>query len=323
MKHVSKSILAIAGAGVLSMSLLVPSANVYAAANKAAEIPVNFTDTDWSEDWNSTSRTETNFYDMGEYSEYAGPYTVSYKLYIPAAFIKGEAAVNVSGSLNFFEASTEEWKFGGWAEVKPVELHSDLSLTYWDEAQEKDIPADYASVKKEKGFYVISYKNTSGTLHTEDAECDITKCKKTGVSLNLSVKGIHILAKNSAVYLDDLKIEKKDGTVLADKDFSSWAAASCVVAPKLDWEKDVREMKVSPISSQTLTVKKADLSVKAGKTVKISAKAVPAAKITYASSDNKIATVNSRGVVKGKKAGTVKISVKAKGKTVSVEVVVK
>lgn len=64
-------------------------------------------------------------------------------------------------------------------------------------------------------------------------------------------------------------------------------------------------------------------TVKVGKTVKIKATATPATKITYKTSNKKIATVNAKGVVTGKKAGKATISVKANGKTVKVKVTVK
>lgn len=53
--------------------------------------------------------------------------------------------------------------------------------------------------------------------------------------------------------------------------------------------------------------------VKVGKTTKISAKATPSGKVTYKSSNSKIATVSSKGVVKGKKKGTAKITVTCNG----------
>ena len=75
--------------------------------------------------------------------------------------------------------------------------------------------------------------------------------------------------------------------------------------------------------TKKLTVKSTKVTVGVGKTAKISATATPAAKITYKSSNKKIATVNAKGVITGKKAGKATISVKANGKTVKVTVTVK
>ena len=49
-----------------------------------------------------------------------------------------------------------------------------------------------------------------------------------------------------------------------------------------------------------------------GKTTKVSAKATKGAKLSYKTSNKKIATVSSKGVITGKKAGTVKITITAK-----------
>lgn len=79
-------------------------------------------------------------------------------------------------------------------------------------------------------------------------------------------------------------------------------------------------------AAKKVTLKASNKKVCAGKTVKINAKAMKGAKLSYKSSNKKIATVNSRGVVTGKKAGTVKITItakKSKYKTVKKTITVK
>ena len=66
--------------------------------------------------------------------------------------------------------------------------------------------------------------------------------------------------------------------------------------------------------------------VYAGRAVKINAKATKGAKLSYKTSNKKIATVNSKGVITGKSAGTVKITItakKSKYKTVKKTITVK
>ena len=78
---------------------------------------------------------------------------------------------------------------------------------------------------------------------------------------------------------------------------------------------------VSGVPAVTVTVEAATkkLSLKAsnkkayvGKNTKISVKATKGAKLSYKTSNKKIATVSSKGVITGKKAGTVKITITAK-----------
>lgn len=76
------------------------------------------------------------------------------------------------------------------------------------------------------------------------------------------------------------------------------------------------------VKAATLKLKKASATLKKGKTVAIKATATPTAKITYKSSNKRVATVNAKGVVRGLKKGTAKIMVKANGvaKTFKVKV---
>lgn len=67
------------------------------------------------------------------------------------------------------------------------------------------------------------------------------------------------------------------------------------------------------VKTPSLKLTKSSATVKVGKTTKIAAKATPSGKITYKSSNSKIATVSSKGVVKGKKKGTAKITVTCNG----------
>jgi uncharacterized protein YjdB len=81
--------------------------------------------------------------------------------------------------------------------------------------------------------------------------------------------------------------------------------------------------KTVSFTGNALTVAKTALTVKKGKTTTIKATTLPTAKVTYTSSNKKVATVTGKGVVKGIKKGKATISVKANGKTVKVKVTVK
>jgi len=68
------------------------------------------------------------------------------------------------------------------------------------------------------------------------------------------------------------------------------------------------------------------VSLKAKKKLKLAATVAPVTskqKVTYSSSNKKIATVNSKGVITAKKKGTVTITVKSGKKTVKIKVKVK
>ena len=77
------------------------------------------------------------------------------------------------------------------------------------------------------------------------------------------------------------------------------------------------------VKNPTLKLTKTSAIVKVGKTTKITAKATPSGKITYKSSNKKIATVSSNGTVKGIKKGTAKITVTCNGVSKTFKVTVK
>ena len=165
-----------------------------------------------------------------------------------------------------------------------------------------------------------------GVPQADDIETDITKSQTVAPDFWISAQGVNLTAKNCAIYFDDFKLTKADGTVLVSKDFTSdkKVEGDYHIAPVSDWDKESKELKLATITdNKVLTVKSTKSTVKVGKKVMISATATPAIKITYASSNKKVATVDAKGTVTGKKAGKAVISVKANGKTVKVTVTVK
>lgn len=331
MKTILKRVVTMIGAGVMALSLLAPVTEVSAASkNKVVEVPVNFTNVSWEDlekcDYNA-SKTDLNLWNFGEPTAYSESYRVSYKLYVPAAYMKkGTSSLSIWSNLNLDDATEEEWKYGGSLELPGFNFHDGVA-TQWNEEEQKENPADFVTVKKTGDFYVLTYDATTGALNKdENVQTDITKSEKAAVNFCTGIQGIMINAKNSALYFDDFTVTKADGTVLVSKDFTSDKSVEgdIYIYPVNDWDKESKSIKISTITdNKVLTVKSTKATVKVGKTTKISATATPATKITYTSSNKKVATVNSKGVITGKKAGKATISVKANGKTVKVTVTVK
>ena len=77
------------------------------------------------------------------------------------------------------------------------------------------------------------------------------------------------------------------------------------------------------VKNPTFTLTKSSATIAKGKTTTIRSKAAPAGKVTYTSSNKKVAAVNSKGVVKGIKKGKATITVKCNGITKKFVVTVK
>jgi uncharacterized protein YjdB len=109
------------------------------------------------------------------------------------------------------------------------------------------------------------------------------------------------------------------------------AVCACVLATSMATPSEGITTPVSAITVQAATKKAVSLKVTGktvgvGQSVKLKATATKGAKLTYKSSNKSVATVSSKGVVTGKKPGSVKITVtakKSKYKTVKKTVTVK
>ena len=77
------------------------------------------------------------------------------------------------------------------------------------------------------------------------------------------------------------------------------------------------------VKKPTFSLVKSSAKIKKGKKVTIKVKAAPVSKVTYKTSNKKVATVSKNGVVIGKKKGTAKITVKCNGITKTFKVTVK
>ena len=77
------------------------------------------------------------------------------------------------------------------------------------------------------------------------------------------------------------------------------------------------------VKNPAFSLVKSSATIKKGKTTTIRSKATPAGKVTYTSSNKKVAAVNSKGVVKGIKKGKATIIVKCNGITKKFVVTVK
>ena len=161
---------------------------------------------------------------------------------------------------------------------------------------------------------ILTFTPTMNTQAKTKIKLNKTKISlQRGKTYTLKVKGTKKKVKWSSNKKTIATVTRK-GKVTAKKPGTAVITASC------------GEYKVTckiTVKNPSLKLTKSSATVKVGKTTKISAKATPSGKVTYKSSNTKIATVSSKGVVKGKKKGTAKITVTCNGVTKTVKVTVK
>lgn len=113
---------------------------------------------------------------------------------------------------------------------------------------------------------------------------------------------------------------KKVATVNSKGVITGKKAGKAVITVKVG--KYTKKLTVK-VKKPSFKLAKSSVKLKKGKKTTIRVKAAPVSKVTYKTSNKKVATVNSKGVVTAKKKGTAKITVKCNGITRTFKVTVK
>ena len=113
---------------------------------------------------------------------------------------------------------------------------------------------------------------------------------------------------------------KKVATVNSKGVITGKKAGKAVITVKVG--KYTKKLTVK-VKKPSFKLVKSSVKLKKGKKTTIRVKAAPVSKVTYKTSNKKVATVNSKGVVTAKKKGTAKITVKCNGITKTFKVTVK
>ena len=182
------------------------------------------------------------------------------------------------------------------AKEKPTQAEIDEATTHLNAAVEALVKADTKVTVTLNKKTATVYKGKTTTL----------KATVTGTA----AAKVTFTSSNPKVAV----VNKTTGKVTAK------AKGSAVITVKCG---DVKVTCKVTVKNPTLTLNKTSASVKVGKTTKITAKAAPSGKVTYKSGNKKIATVSSKGTIKGIKKGTAKITVTCNGVTKTVKVTVK
>ena len=150
----------------------------------------------------------------------------------------------------------------------------------------------------------ISAKAAASTIYTKG---------KTTTKINVTKYGVSGTAKftssNSKIAAVDSKgvvRAKKAGTVKITVTVGNYKKAVTI-----------------KVKNASLKLAQTEATIKKGKTTTIKVSAVPSGKVTYTSSNTKVASVNAKGVVKGISKGTAVITVKCSGMTAKFKVTVK
>ena len=228
-------------------------------------------------------------------------YEVQTKIYVPAQYFDKGGSLYVDPSLSFWTG--DDWQTeSGYAEN---------GMSY-DKKSE--------GVTKTGDFYVVDAKIPLETCYDESWENKIDFPTGSGkISTDLFVVGQNAAYKGS-IYFDDAALVV-DGNVLLSNDFESGKVNECTYT--MNQSEKTHTPKVVGFTGKALDVAKKTLTIKAGKKATIKAATMPNSKVTYKTSNKKVATVTNKGVVKGVKKGKAVITVKANGKTVKVKITVK
>ena len=217
-------------------------------------------------------------------------------------YTKGKTKVSLKLTTNLKDEIT--WKSSN---TKVATVNSTGVVT----AKAKGTAVITVSCGKYSATCKITVKNPSLTLNKKST----TLYKGTRTTLKASVKGVDaskvtFTSSNTKV----VTVSKTTGKIVAK------AAGKAVITVKCG---SLKTSCTVTVKNPTLKLAKTSASIKVGKKTTIKPKATPSGTIKYTSSNKKIATVSSKGVVTGKKKGTAKITVTCNGVSKTFKVTVK
>lgn len=160
------------------------------------------------------------------------------------------------------------------------------------------------SVKVTVKNATISVKAKTKTIYTKGTKKTTISVSKTGIT-------------GTAKFISS---NKKVATVNSKGVVTAKKAGKAVITVKVG---KLSKKVTIQVKAPSVKLTKTSANIKVGKTVTIKAKATPSGTVKYTSSNKKVATVTSKGVVKGKKKGTAVITVTCNGATAKFKVKVK
>ena len=212
---------------------------------------------------------------------------------------------------------------------------------FWKENGTEEVTDDselvIPKIKQEKTEGVVETEPEQKTPETKKETTQKTQKVRTkkikGLKKSISiVKGKTmklkpvLVPKNSTEKISYSTSDKKVAAVNAKGVITGKKAGTAKITVKSGSKKYVITVKVTKVKTAKLSGIPAKKSIKKGKTYKLKAVVTPKnsdEKVTYSSSNKKIATVTAKGVIKGKKKGTVKITVKSGSRKKTCKVTVK
>ena len=225
-----------------------------------------------------------------------------FKLNQTSATLYSGAAVTLSATTNLTGDIT--WKSSD-AKVATVDAKGNVK------AVNSGTATITATLGKVSATFTVTVKNPSITAKA-DSSVIYTKSKTT-TKINVVKDGV---TGNATFRSSNTKVAtvSANGTVKAKK------AGKVNITVQVGNYKQVVKITVK---KPTMKLVKSSAKLKKGKKVTIKVKAAPVSKVTFKSSNKKVATVSSKGVVKAKKKGTATITVKCNGITKKFKVTVK
>ncbi len=225
-----------------------------------------------------------------------------FKLNQTSATLYSGAAVTLSATTNLTGDIT--WKSSD-AKVATVDAKGNVK------AVNAGTATITATLGKVSATFTVTVKNPSITAKA-DSSVIYTKSKTT-TKINVAKDGV----TGNATFRSS---NKKVATVSANGIVKAKKAGKVNITVQVGNHKQVVKITVK---KPTMKLTKASAKLKKGKKVTIKVKAAPVSKVTFKSSNKKVATVSSKGVVKAKKKGTATITVKCNGITKKFKVTVK
>ncbi|MDD6105869.1 MAG: penicillin-binding Tp47 domain C-containing protein [Ruminococcus sp.] len=225
-----------------------------------------------------------------------------FKLNKTSAILYSGAAITLSATTNLTGDIT--WKSSD-AKVATVDAKGTVK------AVNAGTATITATLGKVSATFTVTVKNPSITAKA-DSSVIYTKSKTT-TKINVVKDGV---TGNATFRSSNTKVAtvSANGTVKAKK------AGKVNITVQVGNYKQVVKITVK---KPTMKLTKSSAKLKKDKKVTIKVKAAPVSKVTFKSSNKKVAIVSSKGVVKAKKKGTATITVKCNGITKKFKVTVK